>query len=207
MMISATKVTVERIRPTDKMVSGKMKCSSLRGSSGSSSSSSSLNRNSFISKPAWNEVCQVVRLLDIFYLLEPHHMNIELLLEHPLLIDHGWAKAGAYLLLILAAIPLPHFKIRSSWTGTGLNDCGAISHYPSLNQILKLNPWLQLKFNNNSFWNKNWQTLVAYVFSASARVSGKGDSLNVWTIDSPFGTSMILMPLSIISSAVSMGFS
>ena len=111
MMISATKVTVERIRPTDKMVRGKMKCSSLRGSSGSSSSSSSLNRNSFISKPAWNEVCQVVRLLDIFYLLEPHHMNIELLLEHPLLIDHEGGKTIGYSLLrIFAAVPLANCK-------------------------------------------------------------------------------------------------
>ena len=100
------KVTVERIRPTDKMVRGKMKCSSLRGSSGSSSSSSSLNRNSFISKPAWNEVCQVVRLLDIFYLLEPHHMNIELLFKPPLLIDHIGGKVSVRCwFLIFAAVP------------------------------------------------------------------------------------------------------
>ena len=137
MMISAMKVTVERIRPTDKMVSGKMKCSSLRGSSGSSSSSSSLNRNSFISKPAWNEVGQVLRLLNIFHLLKPHHMNVELLLKPPLLIDHEGVKITVWFLhSIFAAVPpaQPKFIVTQLRMH---HDSFAISNYPFFNQIIK----------------------------------------------------------------------
>ena len=106
MMISAMKMTVERIRPAAKMTRGKMKCSILRGSSGSSSSSSSLNRSSFISKPASNLIFQKIWSTNTFHLLKPHHMNVELLLKPPPLVDHVWAKLSAWmLLLILAPVP------------------------------------------------------------------------------------------------------
>ena len=50
-------------------------------------------------------------------------------------------------------------------------------------------------------------TLVTYEFSASARVSGKGDFFIVSTMDPDAGPFKIVMPLSMISSAVSIGFS
>ena len=51
-------------------------------------------------------------LTKTFYLLKPHHMNVELLLQPPLLIDHVGTKVSeAFLLLIFTAVPPAKFSI------------------------------------------------------------------------------------------------
>ena len=68
-------------------------------------------------------------------------MNVELLLEPPLLVDHVVGEDTVrYLLLVLAAVPLAQRQEGGAGDGSGLHDCRAISHYPILNENGKLKP-------------------------------------------------------------------
>ena len=57
--------------------------------------------------------CQIISLTNTFYLLEPHHMNVELLLEPPFLVGHVGAKITVrFRLLFFAAVPLSQRKFK-----------------------------------------------------------------------------------------------